>query len=507
MAQEATAVQPDGDLACLSAVELRRRIGTKELSPVEILEAAISRIAAIDPAVNAIAATDFPRARAEAKVAEAAVLRGEALGPLHGLPIGIKDLTDTEGLLTSHGSPLHRGHVPKADAAMVALLRKAGALIVAKTNTPEFGAGANTRNPVWGATGNPFNPELNAGGSSGGSAVALACSMLPLATGSDMGGSLRIPAAYCGVVGMRPSPGVVPDEARPLGWTPITALGPMARTVADLRLLFAAQVAVHAHEPLAFPLEAMEVGRGRPVDLGRLRVAWTEDFGKCPVSMPIRKLMRARVAAMRHLFRACDEVVFDFGEADRCFDIKRAEYYVARHRAAYERDPASLGTNVRTNYELGAAITLAEVAWAHVEQTRIFHRFQAHFEDYDLVLSPTTPVSPFPWSTPYLAELEGKELRNYYHWLALTYYISLVSNPAISLPCGVDLAGMPFGLQVIGKFRGDIELLNAVAAMEQAFAGSAELRRPCPEIGKLRGITTPALKSIVSHPPLLATTR
>jgi amidase len=471
---------------------------------VEVLEVCIERIASIDPAVNAIAATDFARARQRAEAAERAVMRGDELGALHGLPIGVKDLTDTEGLLTSHGSPLHRDHVPKQDAAMVALLRGAGAVIVAKTNTPEFGAGANTRNPVWGATGNPFNPRLNAGGSSGGSAVALACDMLPLCTGSDMGGSLRIPAAKCGVVGMRPSPGVVPYEARGLGWTPLAVLGPMGRTVADLRLLFAAQVGVDAGEPLAFPLAADEVGCARPVDLARLRVAWSEDFGQCPVSPEIRQLMRARIGAMRHLFRSCEQVEFDFGAADRCFDILRAQSFVARHQAAYERDPHSLGPNVRANYELGAKMTLPETAWAHAEQTRIFHAFQGHFRDYDLVLSPSTPVTPFPWSELYLAELDGKQLKSYYHWLALTYYISLVSNPAISLPCGTDAHGMPFGLQVIGRFRGDVELLNAAEALEHAFAGMTELRRPRPDLASLRGVTTAALKAIVTHPPVLS---
>jgi len=496
-------MQQVGDLAILSAVELRRRIGTKEISPVEVLEACIDRIGNIDPAVNAIAATDYARARERAAAAERAVLRGEELGALHGLPTGIKDLTDTKDLLTTHGSPLYRDHIPEHDAAMVALLRRAGAVIVAKTNTPEFGAGANTRNPVWGATGNPFDPLRNAGGSSGGSAVALACDMLPVCTGSDMGGSLRIPAANCGIVGMRPSPGVIPDDARQLGWTPLSVLGPLGRTVGDLRLLFAAQVGVDAREPLAFPLDPSEVGRARPIDLGRLRVAWSEDFGQCPVSSEIRQLMRARIAAIGHLFRSCEEVEFEFGAADRAFDIMRAQNFVARHQAAYVRDPHALGPNVRANYELGAKMTILDTAWAHAEQTRIFRAFQAQFRHYDLVLSPTTPVSPFPWRQLYLAELDGKPLKNYYHSLALTYYISLVSNPALSLPCGIDAHGMPFGLQVIGPFRGDVELLNAAEAMEQAFCGIAELRRPRPDLSKLRGTTTAALKSLVTHPPVL----
>ena len=212
------------NLTALSAVELRRRIGTKEISPVELLEACIERIEQINPKVNALAATDYVRARQAAQAAEAAVLRGEPLGLLHGLPTGIKDLEETGGLLSTFGSPLFRNNVPEKDASMAARVRAAGAIIVAKTNTPEFGAGANTRNPVWGATGNPFNPNLTAGGSSGGSAVALACDMLPVCTGSDTGGSLRIPAALCGVAGFRPSPGLVGSDRRALGWTPITGI-------------------------------------------------------------------------------------------------------------------------------------------------------------------------------------------------------------------------------------------------------------------------------------------
>ena len=250
-------------LLALSAVELRRRIGTKEISPVELLEASIARIEAINPSVNAIAATDFGRARKLAISAETDARKGERLGPLHGLPTGIKDLYETEGLLTTYGSPLYRSFVPDRDAAMVALVRKAGAIIVAKTNVPEFGAGANTRNTVWGATGNPFNPRLNAGGSSGGSAVALASDMLPVCTGSDTGGSLRIPAAMCGVVGFRPSPGVVPMDGRALGWTPISVLGPMGRSIADTRLLLSAQIGMDDRDPLAFPLDP-ELDPGGP---------------------------------------------------------------------------------------------------------------------------------------------------------------------------------------------------------------------------------------------------
>src|SRR6185436_10995010 len=238
-----------------TAVELRRLIGSKELSPVELLEACIERIERINPAVNAVTATCYDRARAEATTAEKAALRGEPLGLLHGLPTGVKDLDDTGGLLTTYGSPLYRDFVPQRDGAMVARVRAAGAIVVGKTNVPEFGAGANSRNVVWGATGNPFDPTLNAGGSSGGSAAALATDMLPLCTGSDTGGSLRIPAALCGVVGLRPSPGLVPMNGRPLGWTPISVLGPMGRNVADVRMLFAAQLGVDNRDPLSHALD------------------------------------------------------------------------------------------------------------------------------------------------------------------------------------------------------------------------------------------------------------
>ena len=488
------------DLVCLSATEMRRRIGSKEISPVELLEACIERIAAINPAVNAVTATCFERARAEAKQAEAAVLRGDPLGLLHGLPTGIKDLDDTAGVLTTYGSPLYRTHIPEKDGAMVARVRSAGAIVVGKTNTPEFGAGANTRNPVWGATGNPFDPLLNAGGSSGGSAAALATDMLPVCTGSDTGGSLRIPAAMCGVVGFRPTPGLVPVERRPFGWTPISVVGPMGRSVADTCLLMAAQTAMDACDPLSFPVDPASFAAPRPVDPGVLRVAWTEDFGVCPVDRPIREIFRSRIAAMKHLFRSCDAVEFDFGQAHRCFDILRAVSYVGRYREAYENDRASLGPNIVANYEIGARMSLADFAWAHMEQTQIYRKFQQTFRDYDLVLAPTTPVSPFPWKQLYLAELDGKPLANYYHWLALTYVITLVTNPAIALPCGVDHKGMPFGLQIVGRFHGDREVLGAAHALEQAFGAMAGLQRPLPDLSRLRR-PVPELKSIITHPP------
>jgi Asp-tRNA(Asn)/Glu-tRNA(Gln) amidotransferase A subunit family amidase len=445
-------------------------------------------------------ATCYERAQAEAAAAEAAVRRGAPRGPLHGLPLGGKDLEDTAGLLTTYGAPGFRNHVPERDNVLVARLRAAGAIVVGKTNIPEMGAGANSRNPVWGATGNPFDPRLNAGGSSGGSAAALACDMLPLCTGSDTGGSLRIPAALCGVVGLRPSPGLVPADRRQLGWTPISVVGPMGRSVADTCLQLSATVALDDCDPLSYERDAQQFTQLRPVDLTGLRVAYTEDFGICLVDEEIRQVFRGKIAAMRHLFARCDEVHVDAGEADRCFDIVRAESFVAAFREAYERDAARLGPNVRANYEIGAGMTLADRAWAHLEQTRVFRKFQQIYRDYDLVLSPVTPVSPFPWTRLYADEVQGRKTRNYYHWLGLTYVVTLMTNPALALPCGKDTHGMPFGLQVIGPYRGDRRLLECGLALELAFEHVEGLGRPRPELAGLAH-PVPELRGLATHPP------
>jgi len=487
-----------------SAVELRRLIGAKSVSPVELLEACIARIEDLNPHVNAVTATCFARARGEAKAAEQAVMSGEPLGLLHGLPIGVKDLEPTEGLLTTWGSAIYRDHVPQEDITLVARLRKAGAIVTGKTNVPEMGAGGNSRNDVWGATGNPFNPSLNAGGSSGGSAAALACDMLPVCTGSDTGGSLRIPAAKCGVVGFRPSPGIVPSVRKLLGWTPISVVGPMGRTVADACLQMAASAGMHAGDPLSYPLDPLSFLKPADLDLSRLRVAFTEDFGICAVDDGIRSTFLGKIAAMRHLFRRCDEVSLDLGEAHRCFDVLRAEAFVAGMHDAYQRDPASLGPNPRANYEMGARMSLLDSAWAQAEQTRLLKRFQSTFADYDLILSPTTPVSPFPWTQLYADTINGEKQENYYRWLGLTYVVTLVTHPAMALPCGVDHCGMPFGLQVVGGFRADHEVLAAANAMEKAFSAIPELRRPRPDLTALRAAdVAPALRSIVTSPPLL----
>ena len=490
----------DHKLHMLSAVEARRLIGNRAISPVELLNDCIRQIETINPAVNALAATCFTQARQEAQAAERAVMRGEPLGLLHGLPLGVKDLEETAGILTTYGSPIFKAHVPDQDNAFVARLRQAGAVLTAKTNTPEMGAGANTRNTVWGATGNPFDPMRNAGGSSGGSAVALATHMLPVCSGSDTGGSLRIPAAYCGIVGFRPSPGMVPGDTRMLGWSPLTVSGPMGRTVADVRLQFAATVGLHDSEPLSADVNPQDMLRTSDVDVSRLRVGYTEDFGVCAVSAATRQTFQAKMQCLSRYVHVCEPVTFALGEVDRCFDVIRAQNFIAGFQAIYERDPTLLGPNTRINYEMGQAMSMADAVWAHAEQTRMFKRFQPVYKDYDIIISPTVSVSPFPWEQLYATEIDGEPLENYYRWLGLTYVVTLLTNPAISLPAGTDSMRMPFGLQVIGALRQDRRLLDIAQALEAVFATTPDLARPLPDESTLRQANT-VLLSIVTDAP------
>jgi Asp-tRNA(Asn)/Glu-tRNA(Gln) amidotransferase A subunit family amidase len=392
--------------------------------------------------------------------------------------------------------------VPASDALIVQRIHAAGAVTLGKTNTPEFGAGANTRNPVWGATGNPFDPSLNAGGSSGGSAAALATGMMPLATGSDTGGSLRIPAAYCGVVGFRPTPGLVPMSGRMFGWSPISVQGPMARTVGDTCLLLAAQAAYETVDPLSWPIDGASFSSPPTVDLADLRCAVSADLGFAPLDDAYRAAFERKVEQFGSLFKSCDRATPDFGEADRCFEVIRAVQYLGRFGDSYRQDPGSLGPNVRANYEQGAVMSLADFAWAHVEQTRTFRRVVEFFQEYDLLLTPTVPITPFPWTQLYASEMNARPLRTYFHWLALTYAITLVAHPACSLPCGVDERGMPFGLQIVGPYRRDAFTLGVAAALEQAFASNPALARPIPDLSTLSE-PRPELTSIVTHPPAL----
>jgi amidase len=464
----------------LSAVEARRLIGARRLSPVELTESCIARITAVNHAVNAVVAPDFDRARTAARAAEAAVMRGGPLGLLHGLPVGIKDLEETAGLRTTFGSPLFRDHVPAADQAMVARLRDAGAIVLGKTNTPEFGAGANTRNGVYGATGNPFDPTRSCAGSSGGSAVALATGMVPLASGSDTGGSLRNPAAFCGVVGVRPSPGTVPSERRGLGWSVLPVLGPMARDVADAALMLAAMAGTDARDPLAPPAIGSFHPLG-PVDPASLRVAFTPDFGFAPVERIVRDAF-ARVAdGLRPAFTRGEDATPDCRGADEAFAVLRAVNFLAAHAEKVRTHPDQVGPNIHANVAEGLGYSAADVARAELAQTALYRRWQDFFTRFDLIVTPAITISPRPWRELYPTEIDGVATRSYFHWLALAYAVTLPGHPAVCVPAGLDAACMPFGVQIVGPRGGDAFVLAAAAAIQALLPP-----RPVPDLATLR---------------------
>ena len=476
----------------LTATEARALIGRKLLSPVELLDSCIARIDAIDPAVNAMVARDDTAARAAARRAEDAVMSGDALPALHGLPLGVKDLTATAGLRTTWGSPIFRDHVPEHDEAIVANLRAAGVIVLGKTNTPEWGAGANTRNAVYGATGNPFNPRKSAAGSSGGSAVALATGMAPICTGSDMGGSLRNPAAFCGIVGFRPTPGLVPSETRGLGWSGLGVQGPMARTVGDVALLLSAMVSDDGRDPLATTIHGRHVRRPEEfwplagVDLARLRVAFTADLGFAPTERHIAEVFAEKTRLFRDVFARAEEAAPDCSGADDAFEILRSQSFLAAHADKVRTRPQDVGPNVRANVADAHRYSAADVARGHVLQTALYRRWQTFFGTHDLVITPSITISPRDWSELYPAEIDGTTTRTYFHWLALAYAVTLAGHPALSLPVGVDRHGMPFGLQIIGPRGGDALVLAAASALEDLLAGDPRTARPVPDLGQLR---------------------
>ncbi len=499
----------DDSLCDRSALALRRMIGAKQVSPVEVLEAFIARIDRINPAVNAMVAMDTDRAHGAARRAEAAVMKGEALGPLHGLPVGVKDLEETAGLRTTWGSPQFEHHVPKADEWHIAALRRAGAIVLGKTNVPEFGAGANSVNKVYGACGNPFDPMLTAAGSSGGSAAALACGLVPLATGSDTGGSLRNPAAFCGVIGYRVTVGLIPTPKRAFGWTVLSTLGPMARNVPDTALMLSAMVGDDSADALATTVKGFAVQTAEryfplpECDLSGLRVAFSPDLGFAPTDAHYRRVFADRTAIMRGWFAHGVDAHPDMTGADAAFEVLRASNFLVKHLETYRTRPDLLGPNLIANVEEGLRYSLEDYARAHATQTQIYQRTQAFFRDHDLLITPGITRGPFPWTTLYPAEIDGRPTRTYFHWLALAYGVTLTGHPSILLPCGVDEAGLPFGIQVVGPRGSDAWLLRAAAALERRLADDARTARPLPDLARLAASPPLQAKSLEMLRPVL----
>lgn len=493
------------ELTAHSTAELLRMYRRKETTPAAVLEACIARIEQLNPLVNAVTATCFERAREEATASTKRYAEGAPNGALDGLPLGVKDLLDTKDLLSTYGAKHLRNNVPDQDSPWVAQLRQAGAIIVGKTNVPEMGAGGNTRNPVWGATGNPFDPALNAGGSSGGSAAALALDLLPLCTGSDTGGSLRLPAALCGVIGFRPTANLVPNGARTLGWSNLSVMGPMARNMEDLLLFLHNSLGQEPTDPLSFRAVSEEFSLATADLLKGLRIGYSEDFGDLPVEPEVRETFRDRVASLAEVAQSCEPVDLQLGEMDRCFDITRAEAFVAVFEGEMGVDEAGLAPTVAANLELARNMTLRDKAWAHLEQTRLLRRYVSLMQDYDVILTPTTPVRPFSWQIGAAMEVEGQKQDTYYRWLALTYRATLFNCPALTLPSGRTPAmpnemSMPFGLQILGRPAADAVLLRVASAIEDFWKNDPLRCRPVPDAAGLTP-SEPSLTSIVTHPP------
>ena len=472
------------ELCDLSAVELRRLIGRKKVSPLELLDSCLRRIRATDGAINAMVALDEKAARKAARDAENAVMRGDDLGIVHGLPIGVKDLQATAGLRTTQGSLIYKDHVPKEDSAMVARVRFEGGIILGKTNTPEFGAGANTKNRVYGATGNPFDPEKTSAGSSGGSAAALAVGQVPLATGSDYGGSLRTPAAFCGVAGFRPSPGLVPSE-RPVSLSPFPVSGPMGRTIEDLHLLLRAQVDSDKIDPFA-GADSQDIPESLGhIDLGSIRAAFSTDLGCCSIDADIASVFRSRTDTFRSVFADATNAHPDFENVHETFEILRGLVFVGAHRERLEKHRDLLDVNVIDNTERGLKYSLGDVAWANVEQTKIYKRFLSFFNDHDVLICPAAAVSPFPHTQNAVEVINGETMPTYMRWLSIAYALTTALPAAAVIPCGVDHLGMPFGIQIVGPNGSDALVLEVAHALEQVLATNKDTARPIPDLAKL----------------------
>ncbi|MBG0829548.1 amidase [Planomonospora sp. ID67723] len=458
----------------LTAVEMLELLRTRQVSAVELLDAHLRRIEEANPTVNAIVTLVAERALDEAKAADRDLARGIWRGPLHGLPVAHKDLTDTAGIRTTYGSRLFADHVPERDALIVRRMREAGAITIGKTNTPEFGTGSHTVNEVFGATRNPYDLSCSAGGSSGGAAAALACGMVPLADGSDMGGSLRNPASFCNVVGLRPTPGRVPSPTPTAAWFTLGVSGPMARTVEDLTLLMSVVAGFDATSPLSIaesgavftePLDLL--------DLTGLRIAWSPDLGGLPVDAETAKATADAPAVLAGLGAHVERVDLDLSDAEDAFRTYRAWYYLLSFGDLPQEE---LGENVRWNVERGRAVTGADLARAERLRSGLYQRMSAFFDAYDFLLAPVSQVPPFPVDAPYVSEINGEALPDYLAWMRSAYWISVLHAPAASVPCGFTWNGLPVGVQIVGRPFADLRVLRLAHAFERATGHGS--RRP-----------------------------
>jgi amidase len=456
----------DHDLCELSAVDLAARIRRKDVSAREVMEAHLARIERINPSVNAIVTLAADRARAGATRADEQTARGEARGALHGLPVVHKDLVDTAGIRTTFGSPFFCQNVPARDALIVARMHAAGAITCGKTNTPEFGAGSQTFNTVFGATRNPYDLTRTCGGSSGGSAVALACGMAPLADGSDTGGSLRNPAAFCNVVGLRPSPGRVPVEGG--AWSPLSVMGPLGRTVADVALLLSVIAGDDPRDPLSIPEDGLRFRAPLERDFKGARVAWWTGLGGIPIEHDVRRVVDAARSVFDALGCSIEDEEPDFSGVEDAFPTLRYSANHTQYAALVRARPEWVKDTIKFEVAQAERLTAADVGRALTRQAQMYEQSRRFFERYEYFVLPVTQVVPFSVDVPYPTSVAGSPMTSYIDWMRSCWYISFMANPAISVPAGFTPEGLPVGLQIVGRHRGEWELLQMAHAFERA---------------------------------------
>lgn len=468
------------EIVFMTACEMARRIRERELSALEAMEAHLEQIERVNPKVNAVVTLVGEQALKAAKEADSKLKKGDKPGVLHGLPVAHKDLVDTKGIRTTYGSPIFREHVPDTDGLIVERLRASGAVTLGKTNTPEFGAGSQTFNSVFGPTRNPYDLSKTCGGSSGGAAVALACGMVPIADGSDLGGSLRNPASFCNVVGFRPSAGRIPTWPTPSAWFPLTVEGPMARTVQDAALMLGAMAGPDPRCPISIAESGNRFWQPLERDFKGVRVAWSRDLGGLPFEAEVIRTVEKRLGVFRDLGCIVDEAEPDLSDADEVFRVFRAWRFELSHGRLLDEHRHLMKQTVVWNIEEGRKLTGPQLGRAELKRTALYHRVREFMDRYEFLLLPVSQVLPFPVEQEYVKQINNVQMETYLDWMRSCYYITVTGLPAISVPCGFSSQGLPVGLQIVGRYQQDWEVLQMAYAFQEA-TGFWKMRPPIAE--------------------------
>jgi len=455
------------ELCFKTATELAELLRERQVSAEEVMRAHLGQIERVNPQVNAIVTLDPQRAIEGARAADRTAARGAATGVLHGLPVAHKDLLPTRGMRTTFGSPIYRDFVPDTDAILAERFRDAGAILIGKTNTPEFGAGSQTFNAVFGATRNPWDLSRTCGGSSGGAAVALACGMLPIADGSDLGGSLRNPASFCNVAGFRPSAGRVPAWPAVNAWFSMMILGPMARTVQDLALMMQAIAGPDPRAPQSMREPGSVFAQPLARDFAGVRVAWSSDLGGLPVDPAVSAALAPGRKALEALGCRVDAAEPDLSAADDVFRVLRAWHFEGVYGSLLETRRDLLKDTVVWNIEEGRRLSGHDVAQAQIRRTELYHRVRVFMEQYEFLAAPVVQVPPFDVDKHWVTEINGQPMQTYLDWMKSCCRISATGLPALSIPCGFTEDGLPVGLQLIGRNGDDFGLLQLAYAFQE----------------------------------------